>query len=179
VPEEERHPRREFLLKEYETLQDKMKNAVNGLNRIETAVPIAMAGVFSWTFSFGRSETAIHWLLGMPVALALFGYVRTHTLYGYIRRLETYLSRLEAELYPKDPEMGWERNHGAFSPDPPHPELSGLFSWFTQRQLRLGTWFCLLTLSSGIWLAVLTDLVPTMDEPTTPTAQIVPTSPRH
>jgi hypothetical protein len=103
--------RDEFVLREYDAIQAKIDHAVRDLARTETIVPVAMAALYAWLVKDGGTlARQAPWIYFIPVGLALIGLLRQEARYAYIRVAETYLRKVEVEIYGQgaEPIEGWE-----------------------------------------------------------------------
>ena len=87
----------------------KIDRAGEDIYRIETVVPLAIAGFYAWILSRENCDTMPWWLYAIPPFLAVLGCVRYFARSKYIRACEEYIRMLECKLRgdDSDPE-GWE-----------------------------------------------------------------------
>jgi hypothetical protein len=103
--------RDEFLLREYDAVQEKIGHAVRDLARTETIVPVAMAALYAWLVKDGGIVAKqAPWVYFIPVGLALIGLLRQEARYAYLRVTEEYVRSIEKDVYGEDgkPLQGWE-----------------------------------------------------------------------
>jgi hypothetical protein len=96
----------EFLLIEFEKLQDEIQDAVQEIWRLEWFVVIGITALLAWAFS--SQEPRVHsYFFAMPFLITLLASMRATVLWLHIKRLGSYLTRVE-EVFGVHPELGWE-----------------------------------------------------------------------
>jgi hypothetical protein len=104
----------DFMKEEYLSLRKEVENAVTQLATLERNCILAVALTYAWlvTAKLEDSLSFIAW--SIPVLLSVFGGLRSFSIGQHLRRLSTYIQKIELEVCQGNEfAKGWEHHHTA------------------------------------------------------------------
>ncbi|OQS40525.1 hypothetical protein [Chromobacterium haemolyticum] len=102
----------DFMKEEYLTLRKEVETAVAELSNVERQALFASAIIYSWlsTTKFSSSVIWLAWFV--PTMIISFSGLRCFTIGQHLRRLSTYIKKIEAEMASQNQyATGWEHFH--------------------------------------------------------------------
>ncbi|BBH13350.1 hypothetical protein JD974_12220 [Chromobacterium haemolyticum] len=104
----------DFMKEEYLTLRKEVETAVAELSNVERQALFASAIIYSWLSTTKLSSPVISLAWFVPTIIIFFSGLRCYTIGQHLRRLSTYIKKIEAEMASQNQyATGWEHFHSA------------------------------------------------------------------
>jgi hypothetical protein len=102
----------DFMKEEYLTLRKEVETAVAELSNVERQALFASAIIYSWLSTTKFSSSVIWFAWFVPTIIVTFSGFRCYTIGQHLRRLSTYIKKIEAEMTSQNQyATGWEHFH--------------------------------------------------------------------
>jgi hypothetical protein len=134
--------RREFHIKEWESLREEITSQINHTRKLEFATVAGMAAFYAW-FASAKPPVS-HFLLALPSLLVLLAglrawgtLVRIQEIAKYIRKIETAFCLDKAGL------IGWDRTRDKDFPKSSPFKVSAALFWIAALAVSVLAWLYL------------------------------------
>jgi hypothetical protein len=140
--DEELKFRRDFHIKEWESLRDEITSQIDHTRQLELATVAGMAAFYAW-FATAKPPLS-HFLLALPSLLVLLAGLRSWGTLVRIQEIATYIRKIEAEFCLNKAELiGWDRTRDRkFAKSSPFKVSAALF-WCAALAVSVLAWFYL------------------------------------
>jgi hypothetical protein len=134
--------RRDFHIKEWESLRDEITSQIDHTRKLELATVAGMAAFYAWFAS--AKQPVSHFLLALPSLLVLLAGLRAWGTLVRIQEIATYIRKIEKEFcLNKSGLIGWDRTRDTeFARSSPFKVSAALF-WCAALVVSVLAWFFL------------------------------------
>ena len=134
--------RRDFHIKEWESLREEITSQIDHTRKLELATVAGMAAFYAW-FASAKPPVS-HFLLALPSLLVLLAGLRAWGTLVRIQEVATYIRKIEAAFCLNKVDLiGWDRTRDRdFAKSSPFKVSAALF-WFATLAVSMLAWFYL------------------------------------